>query len=264
MSFVHLHCHSEYSLLDGAIRVGDLVRKASELAMPAVALTDHGNLYGAVPFYQAAKKKGVKPIIGCEVYIAPGSMREKNASSGKDIASHFTLLAADAEGYRNLVKLVSAAHLEGFYYKPRIDKELLATFSKGLIALSGCLKSEVSAHLEQGRPAEAERVAAEYRDMFGKENFFIEIHDHGIDAQRRINPGLVKLASSLDLGLVAANDVHFLERSHHEAHDVLICIGTGSMVMDEKRMRYVPELYFKTAEEMRAIFAELPTPAITR
>ena len=258
MSFVHLHCHSEYSLLDGAIRVEDLVKKTLSLGMPAVALTDHGNLFGAVPFYQAAKKKGVKPIIGCEVYVAPGSMREKNASSGKDTAFHLTLLATDSAGYQNLVKLVSAAHLEGFYYKPRVDKELLATHAQGLIALSGCLKGEVNMLLQNARRKEAEATAAAYRDIFGPENFFIEIHNHGIEAQRRVTPELVRLARDLNLGLVAANDVHFLEREHHDAHDVLICIGTGSMVLDEKRMRYVPELYFKTAEEMRALFSEFP------
>ena len=258
MSFVHLHCHSEYSLLDGAIRVEDLVKKAYSLGMPAVAITDHGNLFGAVPFYQAAKKKGVKPIIGCEVYVAPGSMRDKNASSGKDTAFHLTLLAADSDGYQNLVKLVSAAHLEGFYYKPRVDKELLATHSKGLIALSGCLKGEVNMLLQNARRKEAAASAAVYRDIFGPENYFIELHNHGIEAQRRVTPELVRLARDMNLGLVAANDVHFLEREHHDAHDVLICIGTGSMVLDEKRMRYVPELYFKTAEEMRALFSEFP------
>jgi len=258
MSFVHLHCHSEYSLLDGAIRVEDLVKKASSLGMPAVALTDHGNLFGAVPFYQAAKKNGVKPIIGCEVYVAPGSMRDKNASSGKDAAFHLTLLATDSDGYQNLVKLVSAAHLEGFYYKPRVDKALLATHSKGLIALSGCLKGEVNMLLQNARRKEAEASASAYRDIFGPENYFIEIHNHGIEAQRRVTPELVRLAHDLNLGLVAANDVHFLEREHHDAHDVLICIGTGSMVLDEKRLRYVPELYFKTAAEMRALFPEFP------
>lgn len=258
MSFVHLHCHSEYSLLDGAIRVDDLVGKAAELGMPAVALTDHGNLYGAVSFYQAAKKKGVRPIVGCEVYLSPGSMRDRNASSGKDAAYHFTLLAANDTGYQNLVKLVSAAHLEGFYYKPRVDKARLAEHSSGLIALSGCLKGEINVHLQNGRRKEAAAAVGEFVDIFGRENFFIELHDHGIEAQRRNNPELVRLAAASGLGLVAANDVHFLERSHHDAHDVLICIGTGSMVMDEKRMRYVPELYFKTAEEMRTLFAEVP------
>ncbi|MCX6972374.1 MAG: DNA polymerase III subunit alpha [Verrucomicrobia bacterium] len=258
MSFVHLHCHSEYSLLDGAIRVEDLIKKAKEFGMPAVALTDHGNLYGAVPFYQAKKNSGVKPIIGCELYVAPGSMTDKNASSGKEAAFHLTALAADEDGYKNLVKLVTAAHLEGFYYKPRVDKELLAKHSKGLIILSGCLKGEVNSLLQAGNFKAAGQAAAGYRDIFGKENFFVELHDHGIDAQRRANPDLVRIARALDLGLVAANDVHFLERSHHDAHDVMICIGTGSMVMDEKRLHYVPELYFKSAEEMRALFSELP------
>ena len=258
MSFVHLHCHSEYSLLDGAVRVEDLVKKASSFGMPAVALTDHGNLYGAVPFYQAAKKKDVKPIIGCEVYVAPGGMRERNASSGKDAAFHLTLLATDSTGYQNLVKLVSAAHLEGFYYKPRIDKDLLAAHSSGLIALSGCLKGEVNVLLQNGRRKEAMDVASTYRDILGPGNYFIEIHNHGIDAQRKVTPELVRVASDLNLGLVAANDVHFLERTHHDAHDVLICIGTGSMVMDEKRMRYVPELYFKSSAEMRELFSEFP------
>lgn len=258
MSFVHLHCHSEYSLLDGAIRVEDLVRKASELGMPAVALTDHGNLYGAVPFYQAAEKKGIKPIIGCEVYVAPGSMRDRSASSARDAAYHLTLLATSAAGYGNLVKLVSAAHLEGFYYKPRVDHELLAAHSEGLIALSGCLKGEVVSELAAGRRKEAAAVAGLYGDMFGKDRFFIELHDHGIETQRRVAPELVQIARRNGFGLAAANDVHFLERSHHESHDVLICIGTGAMVMDEKRMRYVPELYFKSSDEMRALFREVP------
>lgn len=258
MSFVHLHCHSEYSLLDGAVRVEDLIKKTKDFGMPAVALTDHGNLYGAVPFYQATKNTGIKPIIGCELYVAPGSMTDKNASSGKEAAFHLTVLATDETGYKNLVKLVSAAHLEGFYYKPRVDRELLAKHSQGLIVLSGCLKGEVNSLLQVGNFKAAEQTAAAYRDIFGKDNFFVELHDHGIEAQRRCNPDLVRIARSLDLGLVAANDVHFLERSHHEAHDIMICIGTGSMVLDEKRMRYVPELYFKSADEMRALFSELP------
>jgi DNA polymerase-3 subunit alpha len=256
--FVHLHLHTEYSLLDGAIRTKDLMQRAVEYGMPAVAMTDHGNLFGAVEFYQAAEKKGVKPIIGCEVYVAPGSMHHKKASSGKEAAYHFTLLAENDEGYRNLVKLVSLAHLEGFYYKPRVDKELLAKHSAGLIALSGCLKGEVNQWLLQGQPQKARETVAAYRDIFGATNFFVELHDHGIDAQRQCNPELVKIAREFDLGLVAANDVHFLDRVHHEAHDVMICIGTGSMVHDEKRLHYVPELYFKNGDEMAALFAELP------
>ncbi len=234
------------------------MKRAVQYGMPAVAMTDHGNLFGAVEFYQNAEKAGVKPIIGCEVYVAPGSMHEKKATSGKDAAYHFTLLAETDEGYRNLVKLVSAAHLEGFYYKPRVDKELMAKHSAGLIALSGCLKGEANQWLIQGQPQKARETLATYRDLFGAGNFFVELHDHGIDAQRRNNPELVKMARDLDLPLVAANDVHFLDRSHHEAHDVMICIGTGAMVHDEKRMRYVPDLYFKNGDEMAALFAELP------
>ena len=257
--FVHLHVHSEYSLLDGAIRMEQLVKKAASLGMPALGLTDHGSLFGAVDFYQSAESVGIKPIIGCEIYVAPGSMLEKKSSNGgKDAAYHLTLLASDDEGYRNLVKLTTAAHLEGFYYKPRVDKELLAKHSKGLIALSGCLKGEVNMALSSGESPKALKLADTYRDIFGKENFFIELSDHGIEQQRRNRGGLIEIARELDLGLVATNDVHFLERSHHEAHDVMICIGTGAMIHDEKRMRYVPELYFKSGEEMAALFADRP------
>jgi DNA polymerase-3 subunit alpha len=257
--FVHLHVHSEYSLLDGAIRMEQLVKKAASLGMPALALTDHGNLFGTVEFYQEAEKAGIKPIIGCEIYVAPGSMHEKKTTNGgRDAAFHMTLLASDDEGYRNLVKLSTKAHLEGFYYKPRVDRELLAQHSSGLIALSGCLKGEVNMALSEGQEAKAIETAATYRDLFGKENFFIELSDHGIEQQRHNRAGLIGIASDLDLGLVATNDVHFLERAHHEAHDVMICIGTGSMIHDEKRMRYVPELYFKSGEEMAAMFADRP------
>ena len=256
--FVHLHCHTEYSLLDGAVRTKDLVRKAAECGMPAVAITDHGNLYGAIEFYQAAEREGIRPIIGCEAYVAPNSLHDRNASSGKEAAFHLTLLAADADGYRNLVKLLTAAHLEGFYYKPRIDKDLLAIHSRGLIALSGCIKGEINNRLLAGDSSGALRIAGQYRDILGPDNFFIELHDHGLEAERRCNPGLVRIARELDLDLVAANDVHFLEREHHESHDVMLCIGTGAMVFDEKRMRYAPELYFKTGEEMASLFAEFP------
>ena len=257
--FVHLHVHSEYSLLDGAIRMEQLVGKAAEFGMPAIALTDHGNLFGTVEFYQAAEKAKVKPIIGCEIYVAPGSMHEKKTTNGgKDVAFHMTLLASDDEGYRNLVKLSTAAHLDGFYYKPRVDREFLSRHSKGLIALSGCLKGEVNMALSAGQEAKALENAAAYRDIFGKENFFIELADHGIEQQRRNRSGLIDIAGNLGLGLVATNDVHFLERAHHEAHDVMICIGTGAMIHDEKRMRYVPELYLKSGEEMAALFADRP------
>jgi DNA polymerase III subunit alpha len=257
-SFVHLHLHTEYSLLDGAIRIPDLMLKAAGFGMPAVAMTDHGNMFGAIEFYQAAAKAGIKPIIGCEVYMAPNSMFDKNASSAREAAYHFTLLAKDLQGYSNLVKLVSAAHLEGFHYKPRIDKTLLAQHGAGLIGMSACLKGEINVAIQAGDIPKAEKAAAEFKDIFGAENFYLELHDHGIEAQQLCNRALVEISHKLDIPVVAANDVHFLERSHHEAHDVLICIGTGSMIHDERRMHYPTEVYFKSAEEMQAIFSELP------
>ena len=257
-SFVHLHLHTEYSLLDGAIRIPDLMKKAVDYGMPAVAMTDHGNMYGAIEFYQAAEKAGLKPIIGCEVYMAPSSMIDKSASSARDAAFHFTLLAKDFLGYRNLVKLVSAGHLEGFHYKPRIDKELLAKHSAGLIGMSACLKGEINVAIQAGDLNKAQKSAGEFVEIFGPENFYLELHDHGIEAQHLCNRGLLEISKKLQIPLVAANDAHFLERSHHEAHDVMICIGTGSMVHDERRMHYPIEVYFKSADEMRAIFAEVP------
>ncbi|MBA2433801.1 MAG: DNA polymerase III subunit alpha, partial [Chthoniobacterales bacterium] len=255
--FVHLHLHTEYSLLDGAVRMKALMEKAAEMKMPAVAITDHGNLYGAIEFYQAATKAGIKPIIGVEAYMAPGSIADR-PNSQRDAAYHFTLLARDETGYKNLVRLMSTAHLEGMHYKPRIDKELLAAHSEGLIGMSGCLKGEINMALQADDLAGARASAATFRDILGTENFFIELHDHGIEAQRKCNRVLPDLAKEFGLGLVAANDVHFLERAHHEAHDVMLCIGTGRMVQDEKRMRYVPELYFKGADEMRALFGDYP------
>ena len=258
-SFVHLHLHTEYSTLDGAVRIPDLMKKAKQFDMPAVAITDHGVMYGAVEFYQAAKKAGIKPIIGCEVYMAPGSLFEKKATSARDASFHFTLLAENEEGYKNLVKLVSLGQLEGMYYKPRIDREHLAKHAKGLIALSGCLKGEVAMALHQDDDyAKARDIAAAYREILGPENFFLEMHDHGLEQQRKVNAALPKLGKELGLSLVAANDVHFLNREDHDAHDVLICIGTGSNVTDEKRMHYVPDLYFKSPAEMRALFKDHP------
>ena len=256
-SFVHLHLHTEYSLLDGAVRMKELMKKAVEMEMPAVAITDHGNLHGAVEFYQAATDVGIKPIIGVEAYVAPGSIKDR-ASSQRDAAHHFTLLARNDAGYRNLVRLMSTAHLEGMHYKPRIDKELLAAHCDGLIGMSACLKGEINMAIQADQLDKARASAATYRDILGAENFFLEMHDHGLEAQRKCNRALPAIAREFGLGLVAANDVHFLERSHHEAHDVMICIGTGKMVQDEKRMRYVPELYFKSAEEMRALFPDHP------
>jgi DNA polymerase-3 subunit alpha len=256
-SFVHLHLHTEYSLLDGSIRMKELMKTAAEFKMPAVAITDHGNLFGAIEFYQEAQRTGVKPIIGCEVYLAPGSHKDR-PSSRRDSAYHFTLLAENEVGYRNLVKLVTAAHLDGFHYAPRIDKELLAARSTGLIGLSGCLAGEINSAIQANNVEKARQSAAEYRDILGAENFFLELHDHGMDEQKKCNTELVQMARDLGVGLVAANDVHFLRRSDHEAHDVMLCIGTGKMVQDEKRMRYLPELYFKSPAEMRQVFRDFP------
>src|ERR1700682_414303 len=256
-SFVHLHLHTEYSFLDGAVRKKELMKKAAEFEMPAVAITEQGNLHGAIEFYQEATKTGIKPIIGCEAYMAPGSITDR-PNNQRDAAYHFTLLAKDETGYRNLVKLISTAHLDGFHYKPRIDKELLAPRAAGLIGLSGCLKGEINMAIQSDNLAKARQSVAEFRDIFGAENFFLEMHDHGIEAQHKCNQMLPQLAREFGLGLVAANDVHFLERSHHETHDVMVCIGTGKMVQDERRMRYAPELYFKSAGEMRALFPDSP------
>jgi DNA polymerase-3 subunit alpha len=256
-SFVHLHLHTEYSLLDGSIRMKELMKKASEFKMPAVAMTDHGNLFGAIEFYQEAQHAGVKPIIGCEAYIAPGSHKDRPGSR-RDSAYHFTLLAENETGYRNLVKLVTAAHLDGFHYAPRIDKEMLAERSAGLIGLSGCLAGEINSAIQANNIEKAKQSAAEYRDILGAENFFMEMHDHGMEEQRLCNLVLPKIARDIGVGLVGANDVHFLRRSDHQAHDVMLCIGTGKMVQDETRMRYVPELYFKSPDEMREVFRDFP------
>jgi DNA polymerase III subunit alpha len=256
-SFVHLHLHTEYSLLDGAIRMKELMKKAAEFHMPAVAITDHGNLFGAIEFYQEAQNAGIKPIIGCEAYVAPRSHTD-HSSSMRDAAYHFTLLAENEAGYYNLVKLLSIAHLDGFHYRPRIDKALLAQHSSGLIGLSGCLAGEINSAIQADRLEHAKQAAAEYREILGRDNFFIELHDHGIEEQHQCNRLLPGIARDLGLGLVAANDVHFLRRSDHQAHDVMLCIGTGKMVQDEQRMRYKPELYFKSPQEMRELFRDTP------
>src|SRR5215211_209902 len=256
-SFVHLHLHTEYSLLDGSIRIKELMRKAAEFKMPAVAMTDHGNLFGGIEFFQEAQRAGVKPIIGCEVYVAPGSHKDRPPSR-RESAYHFTLLAENDTGYGNLVKLVTTAHLDGFHYAPRIDKEMLAARSEGLIGLSGCLAGEINSAIQANNVEKAKQSAAEYRDILGAENFFVELHDHGMEEQRVCNLALVQIARDLGVKLVAANDVHFLRRSDHEAHDVMLCIGTGKMVQDESRMHYLPELYFKSPAEMRQVFRDFP------
>ncbi|MFV1994335.1 MAG: DNA polymerase III subunit alpha [Verrucomicrobiales bacterium] len=257
-SFVHLHLHTEYSLLDGSVRIAELMKKAVRCRMPAVAMTDHGNLYGAIDFYEAARKAGIKPIIGCEIYLAPGSMMEKKAIPGRKNASHLTLLAKSETGYLNLVKLVSKGHLEGMYYKPRVDKECLAAHAQGIIALSGCINGEINQFIVEDQIDAARESLGQFVDIYGKENFYLEMHDHGMEAQRRCIAQLQEFSTEFGLKPVAANDVHFLSKSDHEAHDVMICIGTGKNVFDENRMRYSPEVYFKTAREMRQLFREIP------
>jgi len=258
-SFVHLHLHTAYSLLDGMIRTRELAARAAELGMPAVAMTDHGNLFGAIDFYQACQKNGVKPILGCEIYLAPESASEKKKILNRKNATHLTLLAETNEGWVNLSKLTSIGHLDGMYNgKPRVDREILRAHSKGIICLSGCISGPVNEWLLKDEPEKALETLTELRDIFGKENTFVELHNHGLEAQLNVIPQLIDLAKQLDLPVVAANDVHFLHRDDHEAHDVMICIGTGSMVIDEDRMRYTPEVYFKTPAEMREIFKDIP------
>jgi DNA polymerase-3 subunit alpha len=256
--FVHLHNHSDFSLLDGASRVEDIVSLAARYQMPAVALTDHGNMFGAVSFYKAAKRHGVKPILGCEIYVAPKSRFDKSANgSVADTNNHLVLLAETNEGYKNLVKLVTAGYLEGFYYRPRIDKELLAQHSKGLIGLSACLKGEVPQAALRGDEASAIRAAGVYRDILGTDNFFLEIQDHGLGLkeEKAVNERLLALARKEGMGAVATNDCHYISRDDAEAHDILLCIGTGKKSQDQNRMRYPgDQFYFKSSEEMAALF----------
>lgn len=258
--FVHLHVHSQYSLLDGACHLEKLVRKAKEFKMPALAVTDHGNLFGAIDFYRLAQKEGVKPIIGCEVYVAPGSRLDRSPQDGQyEGANHLTLLVKDRVGYKNLIKLVTAGYLEGFYYKPRIDKELLSQYHEGLLALSGCLNSEVCQLLAQGEHGKAVESAAWHRDLFGPENYFAELQFHGIESQREVNRGLLQLAKDLGLSTVATNDVHYLNAGDHKAHDTLLCIQTGRTVAERDRMRFASDqFYLKSPQEMQNLFPEIP------
>jgi DNA polymerase III subunit alpha len=258
--YVHLHLHTEYSLLDGACRLDRLVAKARELEFSAMAITDHGVLYGAIDFYRAAIDEGIKPIIGCEVYVAPGSRLEKKASgNGRDVYHHLVLLAKDEAGYRNLIKLATAAHTEGYYYKPRIDKEILAQHKEGLIALSGCLASEVPELIQKDKLPEARQAIDWFKQVLGADNFYLELQNHGIPEQRKVNRQLITWAKEFGLKLVGTNDVHYVEKAHSHAHDCLICIGTQSMLADTKRMRYVGEqFYLRSAGEMAAIFEETP------
>jgi DNA polymerase-3 subunit alpha len=259
--FVHLHNHSEYSLLDGAIRLPELVTTTKNLGMKAVALTDHGNLFGAVSFCQLALAAGIKPILGSEVYIAPGSRFEKKPIPDKrgDPSFHLILLVVNHKGYKNLVKLVTAGYLEGFYYKPRIDKELLSAHSEGLIALSACLQGEIPYHLLKGQEREAEARAGELSEIMGKGNFFLEVQDHGIPEEREVAKKLIGMAKKLNLPIVATNDCHYLKKEDAVAHDALLSIQTGKSVGEKDRLRFTSDqFYLKSAEEMAKLFSEIP------
>lgn len=259
--FVHLHLHSEYSLLDGAIRINPLLKQAEKFKMPAVAVTDHGNLFAAMEFYGKGYKTPVKPIIGSEVYVAPKSRFDRGAQLGRgeDYSHHLVLLVKNKKGYKNLCKLVSAGYLEGFYYKPRIDKELLGKHSEGLIALSACLKGEVARKLTMKKRGEAEAAVRFYKELFG-DRYYLEVMDHGLPEQKAVNPQIVELAKKYDVKLVATNDCHYLAKSHAHAHDALLCIQTGKTLSMTDRMRFSSnEFYFKSAQEMRTLFSEIPS-----
>ncbi|EFL50100.1 DNA polymerase III, alpha subunit [Solidesulfovibrio fructosivorans JJ]] len=256
--FVHLHCHTEYSLLDGAIRIGDLVKTAKGFGCPAAAITDHGNLHGALMFYDYAKKADLKPIIGCEVYVAKEDRRKKDARSPRDAGYHLVLLAKDMTGYHNLLKLVSKGHLEGFHYKPRVDKELLGQYGEGLIALSACLKGEINQKLLRESRDAAVATAREYAALF-PDRFYLEIQDNGIPEQTTVNNFLIELSDDLKLPLVATNDCHYLHADDAEAHDILLCIQTAACVDDVKRMRFTSnDLYYRSPEEMAEAFKDVP------
>ncbi|HLW76102.1 MAG TPA: DNA polymerase III subunit alpha [Bryobacteraceae bacterium] len=253
--FVHLHCHTDYSLLDGACEISQLMTLAAEQKMPAVAMTDHGNLFGAVEFYNKAKDKGIHPVIGCEVYVAQQGHTNKSDSNRYN---HLVLLCENQEGYRNLIQLVSTGYLDGFYYKPRIDKDLLSRHSKGLIALSACLRGDINETLLNDRYEEARRLAHEYTDLFGRGNFFLELQDHGLEPDRRVLPLIYRLAGDTGIPLVATNDSHYLRATDARAHEILLCIQTGKTMSDPNHMRFEqPAFYLKTREEMMALFGEV-------
>ena len=257
--FVHLHVHSQYSLLDGAIRFEDLFDLAKKYKMPAVALTDHGNMFGVVEFYQKAIQHGIKPVVGCEVYVAPGSRLERKPLAGGEGPYHLTLLVKNRVGYFNLLKLISLSHLEGFYYKPRVDKEILSQYHEGLIALSGCMKGEVAVLAGRGEMKKAIQAAEEHEKIFDQGRFFIEIQNNGVENQEQLNHRLLELAHQRSLKVVATNDCHYLHRKDSKAHEVLLCIQTGKTLQETDRMRFSSEeFYFKSPQEMGDLFKEVP------
>ncbi len=257
--FVHLHLHTQYSLLDGAIRIPDVIARAKQYKMPALAITDHGNLFGAMEFYSEVQSNGIKPIVGCEVYVAPGSRRTQSARVGEVTAYHLILLSENEKGYRNLCRLVTRANFEGFYYKPRIDAELLEELNEGLICLSGCMSGEIASRILAGDRKGAKKKAAWFRDLFTPERYYLELQENGLENQRKVNRELIKLAKELDLNVVATNDCHYLDRADYRAHEALLCIQTGKTLDDPDRLRFeTAEFYFKSPEEMARDFREVP------
>ena len=255
MSFTHLHVHTEYSLLDGSNKIKEYVSRVKELGMNSAAITDHGVMYGVIDFYKAARAAGIKPILGCEVYVAPGSRFDRELSHGDDRYYHLVLLAENNKGYQNLMKIVSKGFVEGYYYKPRVDMEVLETYHEGIIALSACLAGEVQRYLVRGLYEEAKETAYKYEKCFGKGNFFLELQDHGIPEQKTVNAGLMRMSQETGIELVATNDVHYTYAEDAEPHDILLCLQTGKKLSDENRMRYEGGQYFvKSEEEMRALF----------
>ena len=255
MSFTHLHVHTQYSLLDGASKINELMARTKELGMDSIAITDHGVMHGVIEFYKEAKKAGIKPIIGCEVYVAPGSRFDREVSKGEERYYHLVLLAENDTGYHNLIKIVSRGYTEGYYYKPRVDKELLMEYHEGIIALSACLAGEVASYLKMGLYEEAKKAALSYQDIFGKDNFFLELQDHGIMEQQTVNQGLLRMSQETGIELVATNDIHYVMDTDEEAHDILLCIQTGKKKNDVDRMRYDGgQYYLKSPEEMEALF----------
>ena len=255
MAFTHLHVHTEYSLLDGSSKIRELTARAKELGMDSMAITDHGVMYGVIDFYRAAREVGIKPILGCEVYVAPGSRFDRENGAGEDRYYHLILLAENNTGYKNLMKIVSTGFVDGFYYKPRVDLDLLETYHEGIISLSACLAGEVQKYLARGMYEEAKRSALRYSEIFGKDHFYLELQDHGIPEQKMVNQGLLRLSQETGLELVATNDVHYTFAEDAKAHDILLCIQTGKKVTDEDRMRYEGGQYYcKSEEEMRKLF----------
>ena len=255
MAFTHLHVHTEYSLLDGSSKIRELTARAKELGMDSMAITDHGVMYGVIDFYRAAREVGIKPILGCEVYVAPGSRFDRENGAGEDRYYHLILLAENNTGYKNLMKIVSKGFVDGFYYKPRVDLDLLETYHEGIISLSACLAGEVQKYLARGMYEEAKRSALRYSEIFGKDHFYLELQDHGIPEQKMVNQGLLRLSQETGLELVATNDVHYTFAEDAKAHDILLCIQTGKKVTDEDRMRYEGGQYYcKSEEEMRKLF----------